>query len=300
MTVDQPEEVDETLADGADPSEYEDVSAPVGDEPIGEVPLEAEGASSSVSNKYRLPNGQSLRGDAAASYLRMLVDGLPSGGVQVFSRTYAQQAELRRRYELGLGPLAARPNANAPHIKGVAMDLQTTSGGKYRPSAAHEWLTKGGVGSSAPKSGEHLRAHKYGWRRTVPSERWHFGYDPAKDQRAKADLKTRLRWLGYKSLKAFQKSVRLTADGKAGPLTWTALLEACETLPLGARVLRRGYFGTDVAALSALLKAKCYDVGEPVDQFGPAVEKAVKNWQKKSGLVVDGLAGPATIKSLKK
>lgn len=175
--------------------------------------------------KVSLPGGGVLRGDAAASYLRMLAAGMPSGGVAVYSRTLAKQAELRRRYLAGKGPLAAKPSKHAPHIKGVAMDLMTTAGdGSYRPSAAHRWLTTGGKGSTRPARGEKLRAHAYGWRRTVRSERWHFGYDPARDTKRVADLKSRLAKLGYPDLKAFQRAHGLEPDGVDGPVTWTALL----------------------------------------------------------------------------
>ena len=50
--------------------------------------------------------------------------------------------------------------------------------------------------------------------------------DPAADRKAAADLKARLKLAGYGSVKAFQKSAGLAVDGKAGPLTWTALLKA--------------------------------------------------------------------------
>jgi len=176
--------------------------------------------------KFTLPGGGVLRGDAAASYLRMRAAGLPAGGVDVFSRTLAQQKELFRRFQLGLGPVAARPNARAPHVRGVAMDLHTTgSNGSYDPSDAHVWLSKGGDGSSKPKPGEKLRAHEYGWFRTVPSERWHYAYNPARDTHRKADLKTRLNALGFTTVKAFQAARGLPADGSDGPMTWTALLK---------------------------------------------------------------------------
>lgn len=178
-----------------------------------------------VPMKVTVPGGGVLRGDAAASYLRMLAAGMPVGGVAVYSRTMAKQAELRRRYLEGKGPLAARPNKHAPHIKGVALDLTTTArDGSYRPSEAHRWLTAGGKGSLRPQRGEKLRAHAYGWRRTVPSERWHFGYDPARDTKRVADLKQRLAKLGYPDLKAFQRAHGIKPDGVDGPVTWTALL----------------------------------------------------------------------------
>ena len=132
--------------------------------------------------------GHVLRADAAASYLRMIAAGMPAGGVDVFTRTMAEQETLYRRYLAGKGPIAARPVATAPHIDGRAIDLHTTTAGKYDPSPAHLWLTAGGDGSSKPKAGEKLRAHTYGWRRTVPSERWHFEYDRAADTKRAADL----------------------------------------------------------------------------------------------------------------
>ncbi len=188
-------------------------------------------SSASPPTMYSLPGGGTLRGDAAASLLRMRSAGMPSGGIDVYSRTLAQQAYLRQLYEQGKGPLAARPSPTAPHIKGVAIDAHTTTAGKYAPSEAHRWLTAGGDGSSKPKSGEKLRCHPYGWRRTVPSERWHFAYDPAKDTKAAADLAARLKVLGVKDVKTFQRSQGLTVDGKAGPQTWTALLLAADAAP---------------------------------------------------------------------
>ena len=170
--------------------------------------------------------GHQLRADAAASYLRMLAAGLPAGGVDVFRRTMAQQQALYDAYRAGRGPIAAKPSPTAPHIDGRAMDLQTTRGGVYTPSAAHRWLTAGGDGSSKPKAGEKLRAHEYGWRRSVPSERWHFEYDRARDTKRAADLAARLKALDYANVQALQRAHGLTVDGIDGPQTWSVLLTA--------------------------------------------------------------------------
>lgn len=170
--------------------------------------------------------GHTLRADATASYLRMLTAGMPAGGVDVFTRTMAEQQALYERYLRGAGPVAARPTTSAPHIDGRAIDLHTTTAGRYDPSDAHRWLTAGGDGSSKPKAGENLRAHTYGWFRTVPSERWHFEYNRAKDTKRAADLAARLKALGYRTLLEFQKAHGLAADGVDGPLTWAALLGA--------------------------------------------------------------------------
>ena len=82
----------------------------------------------------------------------------------------------------GVSPATVSKVLNhAPHVRGMAMDLSTGGKGPYKPSEAHKWLTKGGNGKLQPQPGEKLRAHAYGWRRTVPSERWHFGYSRAGD-----------------------------------------------------------------------------------------------------------------------
>ena len=42
--------------------------------------------------------GHTLRGDAAASYLRAIADGLPTGGVDVFQRTWEEQQAVYDAY----------------------------------------------------------------------------------------------------------------------------------------------------------------------------------------------------------
>ena len=64
-------------------------------------------------------------------------------------------------------------------------------------------------------------------------------------------------------------------------------------LPQQDRILRRGDSGDEVMELQRRLSA----VGFPLTldgQFGPATEHAVRAFQNKAGLVVDGLAGPKT------
>jgi hypothetical protein len=66
------------------------------------------------------------------------------------------------------------------------------------------------------------------------------------------------------------------------------------------RVLKRGCKGEDVRALQILLSGRgCNgNMYTPDGSFGPNTEGAVKLYQKKMGLVVDGIAGPATMTSL--
>ena len=175
--------------------------------------------------------GKQLRADAAASYLRMKEAGMvspsswPNNGIQVFRRTWAQQEAVFARYQKYGSPIAAKPSWNAPHIQGIAMDFYTTSSnGNYKPSPSFEWAMHGGVGSAKPRSKESLRAHAYGWYRTVPSERWHLGYNSNKDTKAAADVAKRVKALGYANLKEFQAANALLKDGVAGPATWYKLL----------------------------------------------------------------------------
>lgn len=68
-------------------------------------------------------------------------------------RTYSEQAHLYRLYRAGRGNLAARPG-HSNHQDGAALDLNTSERGVYG------WLDANG--------------RRYGFRRTVPSEAWHW------------------------------------------------------------------------------------------------------------------------------
>ncbi|MCB9764370.1 MAG: peptidoglycan-binding protein [Alphaproteobacteria bacterium] len=70
-------------------------------------------------------------------------------------RTMAEQQELYRRYLAGTGNLAARPGYSN-HQHGQALDISVTA------RSAYNWM--------------HRNAPRYGWRRTVPSEAWHWEY----------------------------------------------------------------------------------------------------------------------------
>lgn len=68
-------------------------------------------------------------------------------------RTMDQQRYLYNLYRAGRGNLAARPGYSN-HQSGLALDLNTSSGGVLN------WLNRNGA--------------RYGFRRTVPSEPWHW------------------------------------------------------------------------------------------------------------------------------
>lgn len=79
----------------------------------------------------------------------------------------------------------------------------------------------------------------------------------------------------------------------------TAALPA-QAAPLGNRLLYFGLAGADVAELQAGLSRLGYNVG-PVDgDFGYQTEQALRQFQARAGLIVDGVAGPATFAALQK
>src|SRR4051812_14773529 len=83
----------------------------------------------------------------------------------------------------------------------------------------------------------------------------------------------------------------------------TALVAALSAAPaaahvLGDRAIGRGDHGWDVTTLQRLLGWKGYHPG-PVDgAFGPHTKRAVKAFQRRRRLAVDGRVGPQTIGAL--
>jgi LAS superfamily LD-carboxypeptidase LdcB len=70
-------------------------------------------------------------------------------------RTQDEQRSLYRRYLNGTGNLAAPPG-HSNHQHGQAIDVDVVR------ADAHDWM--------------HANAPRMGWRRTVPSEPWHWEY----------------------------------------------------------------------------------------------------------------------------
>ncbi len=105
-------------------------------------------------------DGKLLGVRTANAYVRMRAAASHAGvSIRVVSgfRTMAQQRYLYHLYVTGHGNLAARPGYSN-HQSGIALDLNTASGSVYR------WLANHGA--------------RFGFRRTVPSEMWHWEYRP--------------------------------------------------------------------------------------------------------------------------
>jgi D-alanyl-D-alanine carboxypeptidase len=110
----------------------------------------------------RISGGERLRNDAAEAFERMYADAREAGlWLWVISghRSWAEQKYLYRLYRKGLGPRAARPG-RSNHQRGTAVDISVRS----TTTLTYEWLA--------------ANACRFGFRRTVSSEPWHWEYRP--------------------------------------------------------------------------------------------------------------------------
>jgi len=123
------------------------------------------------------------------------------------------------------------------------------------------------------------------------------------------DIQRRLMELGYMELtettgyygeattqavKLFQRANKLTQDGVCGPATLTLMFsEKCKLY-----TIYPGDYGNDVKRLQDRLKDLNYFTGTTTTYYGSKTESAVKAFQKKNALTVDGVAGPKTLDKL--
>ncbi len=97
----------------------------------------------------------------------------------------------------------------------------------------------------------------------------------------------------------FQSHRGLHVSGACDEPTWLTLVEAGFTL--GDRLLLLGapqQRGDDVAALQTALNHLGFDCGRPDGIMGPATARALEDFQRNSGLVVDGVCGVHTVRML--
>ncbi|WP_257454742.1 M15 family metallopeptidase [Archangium lipolyticum] len=130
------------------------------------VPGLAPGAGARPKRKkpplVTLPGGSALRRDAAKAFERMSAAARAEGvrlWVSSGYRTRRQQRFLYERYKQGLGPRAARPG-QSNHQRGTAVDVSVG----HEDTPTYRWLA--------------ANACRHGFRRTVPSEPWHWEYRP--------------------------------------------------------------------------------------------------------------------------
>lgn len=96
---------------------------------------------------------------------------------------------------------------------------------------------------------------------------------------------------------AFQKAVKISADGLAGSSTLKKLEEAAAGSTI-TQQLKLGSSGAQVKTLQNLLIKCGYLSGTADGEFGEATEKAVILFQTCNGLTADGVVGSKTIKAL--
>ncbi|RKG81712.1 M15 family metallopeptidase [Corallococcus terminator] len=111
----------------------------------------------------RVHGGHRMHRDAAAAFELMATEARSAGQSLLITsawRSYQQQRYLWRLYRKGRGPKAARPG-RSNHNRGLAVDLVV---GNDLESPTYAWLAG--------------NACRFGFRRTVASEPWHWEYRP--------------------------------------------------------------------------------------------------------------------------
>jgi len=99
------------------------------------------------------------------------------------------------------------------------------------------------------------------------------------------------------AVKTFQRRVFLDDDGIVGCLTWQALYRGA---PVDVPEVKRGCTGEAVRLLQSTLKSLGQCSVKVDGVFGASTEAAVRNFQRRQGLVVDGVVGFCTWKALGK
>jgi Transglycosylase SLT domain/Putative peptidoglycan binding domain len=100
-----------------------------------------------------------------------------------------------------------------------------------------------------------------------------------------------------RAVRSFQRRKGLTVDGIPGPATRRALGRLGRPI-WGKRVLRRGMVGWDVSVLQFLLTTRGAPTGIIDGYFGRETARALRRFQARRGIGVDGVAGPVTRRSL--
>lgn len=95
----------------------------------------------------------------------------------------------------------------------------------------------------------------------------------------------------------FQRRHGLLVDGIAGPQTRKALGQLGRPI-YGKRTLRRGMVGWDVSVLQFLLRRSSSPAGRPDGRFGARTHSATIRFQRRAGLLADGVVGPRTRRAL--
>ncbi|HLM93474.1 MAG TPA: peptidoglycan-binding protein [Gaiellaceae bacterium] len=102
-----------------------------------------------------------------------------------------------------------------------------------------------------------------------------------------------------RAVRALQRRVGISVDGVVGPQTRRALGRYARHR-LGDRMLHTGNRGWDVAALQFKLAWHGFPSGTFDGVLGAHTDAALRRFQRWSGLGADGIAGPATVRALRR
>jgi len=102
-----------------------------------------------------------------------------------------------------------------------------------------------------------------------------------------------------RAIARFQMRKGIGTDGIAGPRTRRALGRRGRPA-IGSRAIRLGARGFDVAALQFNLGKHGFPSGGVDGGFGPRSAAALRRYQRWAGLGADGIAGPATMRALRR
>ncbi|GAA1966413.1 N-acetylmuramoyl-L-alanine amidase [Amycolatopsis minnesotensis] len=103
------------------------------------------------------------------------------------------------------------------------------------------------------------------------------------------------------AVRGFQQRRGLITDGVVGPATYRVLRGASYHLgsrPL-AHLMSAPVTGDDVFALQERLTELGYDASRPDGVFGASTERALRDFQRDYGLIIDGICGAATVRALR-
>ena len=209
-------------------------------------------------------------------------------------RTYAQQKDLYRRYKAGTFPnLVANPDRKFGGGFQGSWHMQQPN----HPEGAYGFAVDFRIVGRITTGTINKVAREYGLWKTVPSEWWHhqaYGYDgrkytwfPAPALEGKREAKAQV-----------GASVMAQVDQRSA---FEYIADAMKS------VIRKGAKGPVVEILQSRLANKGYRLTKYPSRntgidghFGWYTLRALKQFQKKSGLVADGICGPKTWKALMK
>jgi peptidoglycan hydrolase-like protein with peptidoglycan-binding domain len=103
--------------------------------------------------------------------------------------------------------------------------------------------------------------------------------------------------LTAKAVRRFQRKAGLTVDGVAGPQTRKALGRLGRPLFGKRLVISRGMVGWDVSVLEFFLVQRGGNPGKVDGRFTHRTERALRAYQKRKRLSVDGVAGRRTLRT---